>query len=515
MVGCCPPAPRRRRAGYFFLQARGAQTKRSGWFDGSRRFCAFLNGANGEWTNTDDLADRETKNDERKRRHKEAETNKHRTVPGKYKGKSGAKPKGGDKNGKLEFGAACNNDGNLIMGGGVARGVAPEFPKWLPKPEFDLWCAKKMEEALADGEPVNLPAWKPKEEYQAWCEERAARLAAKQAAHEGKRVKPQEKAPGANLKPPAVVPSSDTSTNEETDKPREETESVSDGSSSENQDGDWYQTALANSAAQLTKEFAEITQTRKYLGEPTEEYEDCDAEELAELRVSHMVHSRRKAAMLAAKEMARKGADDMAKAIYRRIVPVDEEARFEAQEAARAIEKKRLLDEYMREYAPHVPRVKLPLVVQRDIPLYSAEPECCSFSYFQSLFSFSGYGRPPNPDIHGDRIDPYTRAYDDDNTVWHVKLGYRRSYPGDIYPEMAEHLCGVYLPTATYTEAVLSRMNYDSLKWYEDQSFTEPINYAVQSNTINWVVVQNQVTRARMSTRLALGSTASVRVTWK
>lgn len=106
-----------------------------GWYCRSVRFKPFLNGCNGEWTNTDDIDS--AGNGERKRVMKEATTSRHRTEPGKYKGKGG--PRGGGGRGGAGRGEASgrvNDKGHLIMGGGRGHGSAPDWsaPSVEPKP---------------------------------------------------------------------------------------------------------------------------------------------------------------------------------------------------------------------------------------------------------------------------------------------------------------------------------------------------------------------------------------------
>lgn len=497
------------------LESFGFELKTQlGWFE-QRTFTAFLNGCNGEWTNTDDIDD--AGNAERKRRNKEAATNKHRTEPGKFKGKGG--PRGGGGRGGAGRGDSSgryNEHGHLTMGGGRGHGrMSADNPIYKSLEAKMRTCTR--EDAAPSG-PID------EDVMNAYIRRMTGNPAAVWGG-EGKPSKPGNATTRPKRMPPGVLPASDDE-DEETEKPRAKTDSEDD------EPVYWYDQAMHEAREELSSELKQMVKeeflvTGQIVPEP--EFEDDVDLAMARdrsMRFRNELLARKKAATLLGKI-----ADQSALAHVNSVFTVEREVVMEGQVEIRRRMKERQLAAYLAEHDPEPPVIpvdKLPQTAMRTIPLASDEPLCCSTDWFANILptlfrTFGWYERRyrqeiqgVNPDLEGDAVEMHSHylAVDDD-TAWHVKLGYRRTYDGLVYPELADFLIKEYLPTAMYTENVLSRMHYDSVKWYEDQNFTAPAHLALTTNTINWVVVQNQVARARSSSRLVLGSTVVPKVPWK
>lgn len=456
------------------------------WF-AHRLFRPFLNGSNGEWTNTDDIDS--AAHGARKRASKEAATNRHRTEPGKYKGKGGPRGTGGRGGaGRGVASGRVDDRGHLIMGGGRGHGPA----------------------STGSSSTTETESTGPT------------------APRDGKHGKPREVKPGSKRRPPGALPAGDDN-NEEPDKPRVKTDPDEPPQEVEY----WYDQAVREAQTKLAQEMKIMVEDQiNMAGHIVPEPEFESQEELVEARLTHLAIKRDMEAFRLAALKIKETAERSSKLMVNEVIDLDREVQEEGDLEIRKRLKERQLQAYLDARDP--PRApepipdKLPIISLQEIPLFSESPLCCTRDWFYDLVS--GFSKAMGcyewrtrqvihdviPGLQGDLIErPSDYLAVDDDRTWHVKLGYRRTYEGNIYPELAAFLIREYLPVANYTENVLSRMHFDSVKWYEDQSFTAPAHLAVTTNTINWVVVQNQVARARNSARLGLGPAAVVKVPWR
>lgn len=489
------------------------------WADLTRAFVTFLNGNNGEWTNGDDLADRNPAagNAERKRTRREADTNIHRSTPGRFKGKRGPGGDGAGRGGSGAIGGRGRGRDTVnprdVGGRGRGRGGRGSYV-----PHYNSEEAREMREEAAYGDSYSYNSFVPgvstpnsgvpsEDDLNAGFErlnQESRRRAAERAQREQTQSNPE---PESNSAP------GDSTHNEETDKPHEETEFTgscaprSHAQFGQNPDY-WFQDVLEQSRAILVKEREGHCIDMVVDGNMTQAPRD-----MRKLRVDHLSSKHQREALKIAEGLIKKSAITLADEVYHQAVSVEQRVINESRRILRERQYNRMLADAIEEpVQEEAPRVKVPLVVRRNIPIKCEEPPCCSFG---NWFGFGWLPASNNNDIEGDNIEAMSIYEKDDDAHWRLKLGYNRSYDGVVYMDLVEHLKQEYLPTATYTESVLSRMHYDSVKWYENQRFTEPIHLAIETNTINWVVVQNQIARARNSSRLGLGPVKSFRVAWK
>jgi len=482
----------------------------------------FLNGNNGEWTNGDDLDQAD-----RKRRHKEATTQQHRTEPGKYKGKGKAERRGGPGRGGTADGR-FNEAGNLIMGGGRGHGpgtAGGEQERWprgretgtsvnpgaAPRASADVPAAVVASEP-SEGKhdkPVPVPA--PK-----------AAAPAKPAEKKSPRGPPtqrrQETEKPAKPQRQEGKPGKETRQEGKPGKETHEANSDEEPKTDRRIDYDfdnWVGAARCHASMAILEESHDLfVEYLKLGGKPDEIPEFGDS---VGMQLKILALKRDRIALKEVEKMLKETAGRRADELFHVVNPFIDEVRCEAEGLLRKRQKERAVAEYLAEHDPPPPPAepRYPAVAMRFIPLAS-EPEPCCYGFTEW---FRGFWRSPFlyniPEIEGDDMEPFGEFREDNETAWHIKLGYNRTYRGEIYPELADYLVKEYLPTSAYTEHVLSRMHYDSVKWFEEQGYADRPHLAVETNTINWVVVQNQVARARNSARLRLGQTASVRVPWR